>query len=110
MSKRDDPQLRVRIPAELKNALEIKAKANKRTLTAEIVDRLEATNLQDSERGSNTGYAELIHEYVEISEELSQLQEQYDRAYSLDYYDAHKDELRAAVKNLHNVLNPHNKK
>ncbi|NIG88491.1 Arc family DNA-binding protein [Serratia symbiotica] len=47
MSKRDDPQLRVRIPSDLKENLEKKARSNKRTLTAGIVDRLEATITQD---------------------------------------------------------------
>ncbi|MBC3251247.1 Arc family DNA-binding protein [Serratia fonticola] len=40
MSKRDDPQLRVRIPQDLKNALEKAARENGRTLTAEITRRL----------------------------------------------------------------------
>lgn len=40
MSKRDDPQLRVRIPQELKDALEKIASDNDRTLTAEITRRL----------------------------------------------------------------------
>lgn len=40
MSKRDDPQLRVRIPQDLKDALEKAAKENDRTLTAEITRRL----------------------------------------------------------------------
>ncbi|HGB2633703.1 TPA: Arc family DNA-binding protein, partial [Salmonella enterica subsp. enterica serovar Birkenhead] len=47
MSKRDDPQLRVRIPEFLKEELEKKARSNKRTLTSEIVARLEATVSQD---------------------------------------------------------------
>ncbi|EAS1997984.1 Arc family DNA-binding protein [Salmonella enterica] len=40
MSKRDDPQLRVRIPQDLKDALEKSARNNDRTLTAEITRRL----------------------------------------------------------------------
>ncbi|NIG88490.1 Arc family DNA-binding protein [Serratia symbiotica] len=40
MSKRDDPPLRVRIPQELKDALEKIASDNDRTLTAEITRRL----------------------------------------------------------------------
>ncbi|MBO1563539.1 Arc family DNA-binding protein [Yersinia pseudotuberculosis] len=40
MSKRDDPQLRVRISQELKDALEKAADNNDRTLTAEITRRL----------------------------------------------------------------------
>lgn len=40
MSKKTDPQLRVRIPEELKAILEQLAKNNDRTLTAEITRRL----------------------------------------------------------------------
>lgn len=40
MSKRDDPQLRVRIPQDLKDVLEKLARENDRTLTAEITRRL----------------------------------------------------------------------
>lgn len=40
MSKKTDPQLRVRIPEELKAMLEQLAKNNDRTLTAEITRRL----------------------------------------------------------------------
>ncbi|EON4226460.1 Arc family DNA-binding protein [Escherichia coli] len=40
MSKREDPQLRVRIPQDLKDALEKSARENDRTLTAEITRRL----------------------------------------------------------------------
>jgi predicted transcriptional regulator len=40
VSKREDPQLRVRIPQDLKDALEAVAKKNDRTFTAEITRRL----------------------------------------------------------------------
>ncbi|MFC4924554.1 Arc family DNA-binding protein [Delftia deserti] len=40
---RTDPQLNFRIPAELKERLETAAAENKRTLTAELVARLEAS-------------------------------------------------------------------
>lgn len=40
---RTDPQLNFRIPAELKERLEAAAVENKRTLTAELVTRLEST-------------------------------------------------------------------
>ncbi|CDH33232.1 Arc family DNA-binding protein [Xenorhabdus bovienii] len=40
MSTRNDPQLRARIPQELKDALEKSALQNDRTLTAEITRRL----------------------------------------------------------------------
>jgi uncharacterized protein YaaW (UPF0174 family) len=40
VSKRDDPQLRVRIPQDLKDTLEKISRENDRTLTAEITRRL----------------------------------------------------------------------
>lgn len=38
---RDDPQMKIRLPAELKTGVETAAKANNRTMNAEIVARLQ---------------------------------------------------------------------
>lgn len=38
---RDDPQMKIRLPAELKAGVETAAKANNRTMNAEIVARLQ---------------------------------------------------------------------
>lgn len=46
---REDPQMKLRIPAELKQLIEDAAKANGRSMNAEIVARLEATFQQVSE-------------------------------------------------------------
>ncbi|WP_399696550.1 Arc family DNA-binding protein [Xenophilus sp.] len=40
---RTDPQINLRIPADLKDALDAEAAKNKRSLTAEVVARLEAS-------------------------------------------------------------------
>lgn len=40
---RTDPQINLRIPADLKDALDAEAVKNKRSLTAEVVARLEAS-------------------------------------------------------------------
>lgn len=40
---RSDPQMNFRIPAELKERLEVAAKNNNRSLTSELVSRLEAS-------------------------------------------------------------------
>ena len=40
---RSDPQMNFRIPAELKDRLEVAAKDNNRSLTSELVSRLEAS-------------------------------------------------------------------
>lgn len=47
MGKREDPQLRVRIPQDLKDALEKSARDNDRTLTAEITRRLRESMRDD---------------------------------------------------------------
>ena len=40
---RDDPQMKIRLPAELKARIEESAVANKRTMNAEIIARLDAS-------------------------------------------------------------------
>ncbi|HBB9913085.1 Arc family DNA-binding protein [Citrobacter freundii] len=45
---REDPQLRVRLPLELKNNIEESAKLNRRSINAEIVTRLSHTFQTDS--------------------------------------------------------------
>lgn len=37
---REDPHFRLRLPANLKRQVEVAAKANSRSITAEVVDRL----------------------------------------------------------------------
>ncbi|HGN1759901.1 TPA: Arc family DNA-binding protein [Proteus mirabilis] len=44
---REDPQLRIRLPIELKNRIEIVAKENSRSMNAEIVQRLEVSILNE---------------------------------------------------------------
>ena len=46
---RTDPQVNFRIPAELKDKLDNAAKENGRTLTAELILRLEMTFEQDNQ-------------------------------------------------------------
>lgn len=46
---RTDPQVNFRIPAELKDKLDQAAKGNGRTLTAELILRLEMTFEQDND-------------------------------------------------------------
>lgn len=47
MSKRDDPQFKLRLPVDLKEWLASKAQANKRSLSAEIQFRLDQGRLQE---------------------------------------------------------------
>lgn len=44
---REDPQLRIRLPIELKEKIEIAAKENTRSMNAEIVQRLEMSFLNE---------------------------------------------------------------
>ncbi len=44
---REDPQLRIRLPIELKEKIEETAKANSRSMNAEIVQRLDASFLHE---------------------------------------------------------------
>ncbi|MEQ1105218.1 Arc family DNA-binding protein [Acinetobacter ursingii] len=46
---RNDPQVNFRIPSELKDKLDNAAKENGRTLTAELITRLEMTFEQDDQ-------------------------------------------------------------
>ncbi|CCW29250.1 hypothetical protein XNC3_1220020 [Xenorhabdus nematophila F1] len=107
---REDPQLRVRIPAGLKEILEQKAKENKRTLTAEIVDRLEETTVQDSVVGNSDGFGRIALDYESLCNDYEELNAKYERECALDWADSNKDELRSAVEKLREVLNPSVKK
>lgn len=40
---REDPQMKIRLPADLKDSVEVAAKANNRSMNAEIVARLQAS-------------------------------------------------------------------
>ncbi|EOV2101828.1 TPA: Arc family DNA-binding protein [Klebsiella pneumoniae] len=44
---REDPQLRIRLPIELKEKIEDSAKVNKRSMNAEIVQRLDGSFLSE---------------------------------------------------------------
>ncbi|WP_318392399.1 Arc family DNA-binding protein [Enterobacter sp.] len=55
---REDPQLRIRLPAELKEKIEQSAKVNNRSMNAEIVTRLNLSYLIDSDKGLLTDLAE----------------------------------------------------
>ncbi|WP_176307980.1 Arc family DNA-binding protein [Burkholderia ambifaria] len=49
---RDDPQINLRIPLELKERLDAASARKRRSLTAEVVARLEASFLSDDESGN----------------------------------------------------------
>lgn len=100
MSKKEDPQLRVRIPEELKHELEQCARDNKRTLTAEIVDRLEATIAQDYYWTISLGYKLFPQEYENLQKDYSELKFRADSIPSFDGFEKHELELREAITTL----------
>ncbi|EEY2939468.1 Arc family DNA-binding protein [Salmonella enterica] len=108
MSKRDDPQLRVRIPELLKEALEKKARANKRTLTSEIVSRLESTILQDKLLHTSRGFEEAADEILILRDLLEKLKTTYHREYQAEWVYENKHELIEAMEKLKKLLNPEN--
>ena len=66
---RDDPHFRLRIPENLKREIEASARANSRSITAEIVTRLEMSlGLSCSDKPS------LIAEIEQLRTRLAQLQ------------------------------------
>lgn len=64
--KQTDPQMKIRLPVDLKQKIEESAKANNRTMTADIVARLQASF--DDDKMFSPEFS------VEIIEKLDQLQ------------------------------------
>lgn len=62
---RTDPQVNFRIPAELKDKLDNAAKENGRTLTAELILRLEMTFEQDDQIKDLIGRIEWLEGVVD---------------------------------------------
>ncbi|WP_311769730.1 Arc family DNA-binding protein [Burkholderia sp. Bp9090] len=56
---REDPQMKLRLPAELKDVLTAAAQENNRSLNAEVVKRLE-----DSVTNAGAGKAPVVDEYT----------------------------------------------
>ncbi len=88
---REDPQMKIRLPAELKARIEEASSANGRTMNAEIVKRLEesldgkAVHLPDGvrevllERSKQNGWSfenELVHTLVDVLSEPDEFQTQ----------------------------------
>lgn len=66
---RNDPQVNLRMPADLKERLDVSASANKRSLTAEIVERLEASYAWPNEQEN------LLRDRAQLKAELAVLNE-----------------------------------
>lgn len=96
---RDDLHFRLRIPEKLKEQIEKAANEKRRSMTAEIVDRLEETVRQDHQLSKGLDFRHMIGEYEEAISERDAIQEKYDRGYIFDRFDAVKDEILAAIEN-----------
>ncbi|MBC3251248.1 Arc family DNA-binding protein [Serratia fonticola] len=85
---REDPQLRVRIPSEMKRVLEERAANNKRSLTAEITDRLRVTLLQDMGVGYSHGYTMFLEMMNAHGEDQRTWKEKYEECLANQKSDA----------------------
>ncbi len=66
---REDPQLRIRLPIELKEKIEGSAKANNRSMNAEIIFRLNLSYLLEEDKSFYTTTAE-PDSFVDHAEKL----------------------------------------
>lgn len=63
---RSDPQMNFRIPVELKEQLELAAKDNNRSLTAELINRLDESLNAVSYDSNKDIHAKLDNIYLEV--------------------------------------------
>lgn len=63
---RSDPQMNFRIPADLKEQLELAAKENNRSLTAELINRLDESINGTNYDSNKDIHAKLDNIYIEI--------------------------------------------
>jgi predicted DNA-binding protein len=68
---REDPQLRIRLPIELKEKIEETAKANSRSMNAEIVQRLDVSFLNEPITEELISAKDAVHIASKAREELS---------------------------------------
>lgn len=68
---REDPQLRIRLPSDLKEKIEEAAKSNNRSMNAEIVQRLEASMLTEIQQDEVISAQEAIQIVSKAKDELS---------------------------------------
>lgn len=95
---REDPQLKIRLPAELKSSIEMAAIRNRRSINAEVVARLEESVLME-------GDDDIYEMTTEISKEklIVDPEGEYHRVYSVE--DVH-DAIEAAFKLLGAKITP----
>lgn len=70
---REDPQLRIRLPIELKEKIEESAKANNRSMNAEIVQRLDISFFNETTTDELISAKEAINIVNRAKEEISSI-------------------------------------
>ena len=70
---REDPQLRIRLPIELKEKIEDSAKENNRSMNAEIVQRLDSSFYNEIQEDEVISASDAIHIVNKAKEELSSI-------------------------------------
>ena len=83
---RNDPQVNFRIPSDLKDKLDLAARENGRTLTAELILRLESTFEKDDQ-------------FQDILARLEKLEE------ALEYFESEQSSQDRRMDDLENGLN-----
>lgn len=73
MMSREDPQLRIRLPIELKEKIEETAKSNARSMNSEIVQRLETSFAGEIPADNQISAKEAIAIIQKAKEELSRI-------------------------------------
>lgn len=70
---REDPQLRIRLPIELKEKIEVAAKENGRSMNAEIVQRLEGSFVAEIPADKQISAKEAVAIIQKAKEEVSRI-------------------------------------
>ncbi|HGH4631503.1 Arc family DNA-binding protein [Enterobacter kobei] len=70
---REDPQLRIRLPVELKDKIDDAAKSNNRSMNAEIVQRLDASFLNEMQEDEVVSAHEALRLANNAKDELSNI-------------------------------------
>jgi len=70
---REDPQLRIRLPIDLKEKIEESAKSNSRSMNAEIVQRLDSSFLSEISSDELISAKDALHIINKAKDELSRI-------------------------------------
>ncbi|EAB1500273.1 Arc family DNA-binding protein [Salmonella enterica] len=103
---REDAQMKIRLPAWVKEKLETAAKENKRSMNAEVVDRLESTLFDDNAYGGTKAYSFTALDLAILEDENESLKNELEILKKNTCIDVDiRDELLLAIRNLVEILN-----